>query len=74
MTNDNTQTILLTTAEVSERYGGKISTRTLANWRSQGKGPKFLKLQGKVLYPLDEIVAWENNSRYSSTSNYRAAS
>lgn len=65
---------LLTTAEVSERYGGRLSVRTLNNWRSQGKGPRFMRLEGKILYAVEELERWEQESTYSSTSNYKAVS
>lgn len=70
----NTNFKRLTPAEASAYFEGKISIRTLANWRSQGKGPKFLRLEGKIMYPLEELQKWEEHSLYSSTSNYKAAS
>lgn len=51
--------IYLTPKEVSERYRGTISTRTLANWRSIGDGPRFTKVGGRVLYALTAIEEWE---------------
>ncbi len=33
----------------------KVSPGTLANWASVGKGPKFVKLEGKVCYPVADI-------------------
>ena len=62
----------LTPAEVSARYDGGISVRTLANWRSAGTGPKFTKLGGAVRYPIEEIVKWEQHRTVSSTSEYRS--
>lgn len=50
---------LLTPEEVSERYRGRINTRTLANWRTQGEGPRYTKIGGRVFYPLSELIAWE---------------
>jgi hypothetical protein len=37
----------------------QISPRTLEQWRWQGRGPRFLKLGGRVVYPLTEIEAFE---------------
>ena len=34
----------------------RISTRTLANWRSQGSGPCYRKLGGRVVYPLRGVM------------------
>ena len=40
-----------------------LSRRTLQNWRSIGKGPRFLKLSpgrgGRVRYRLEDVLAWE---------------
>jgi hypothetical protein len=54
----------LTPAEVSRRLGGGISVKTLANWRSQGKGPPFRRVGGRVLYPIHEFEAWERASAH----------
>ena len=63
--------ILMTAEQVSERYGGSITVRTLANWRSTGKsGPPFRKLGGRILYPLDTLEEWEKAHLYTSTREY----
>ena len=62
----------LTPLQVSERWNHRISVRTLANWRSSGSGPKFSRIGGRVLYPVDEIVAYEARRTVSSTSQYQA--
>lgn len=50
----------LTPDEVVARWRGLISKSTLDNWRSsQNRGPRFVKIGGRVLYPLDEVVAYE---------------
>jgi hypothetical protein len=49
----------LTPRELSERYKGAISERTLANWRSSGGGPQFTKVGGRVLYSLASVEDWE---------------
>lgn len=36
-----------------------VSPRTLEKWRSQRQGPRFLKVGGRVVYPLLEIEAYE---------------
>lgn len=66
------QETYLTPAEVSQRYGGKISTRTLSNWRSSGNGsgPLFTKVGGRVFYPLSKLVAWEAKRTVSCASEY----
>ena len=42
----------LTPKEVEERY--RIKVGTLANWRSQKKGPPYTKVGG-IKYPVDEF-------------------
>ena len=39
---------LLTTKEVAEILG-EVSTRTLEDWRRQGKGPDFVTISGKMV-------------------------
>lgn len=61
----------LTPAQVTERFGGQLSVRTLANWRSSGNGgPPFVKLGGKILYPLSRLSEWESKRTVTSTSEY----
>ena len=45
-----------------------VSEATLERWRSEGIGPVFLKLQGRVLYRLGDIEAFEADSLRKSTS------
>jgi len=51
---------LLTPAEVVERWKNIITVRTLANWRSQGVGPAFVKISDRALYRVEDIQAYEN--------------
>lgn len=37
------------------------SEGTLANWRSQGKGPRWTKPGGTILYNWDDVYAWERS-------------
>lgn len=58
--------------EVSARYNGRISVRTLANWRSSGtSGPPFTKIGGRILYPKAKLLEWEQKRTVSNTSDYR---
>jgi hypothetical protein len=62
----------LTPEELSARYGGRISVRTLSNWRSgAGCGPKFCRIGGRVLYPLNEVENWEDKRTVQNTAEYR---
>lgn len=65
-----TQPQYLTAAEVAARFGGHISVRTLNNWRSQGGGPPFVKIGGKVVYPAAGLEQWERSRTFASTSQY----
>jgi hypothetical protein len=48
---------LLTDAQLAVRW--QLSRGTLANQRSQGRGPAYLKLAGRVRYRLLDIEAYE---------------
>ncbi|WP_084525020.1 helix-turn-helix transcriptional regulator [Nocardia vaccinii] len=53
-----TNTTYLTRAEVAERL--RLTTKTLANWASAGKGPRCIRLGGgHVRYLSEEVLAWE---------------
>ncbi|HCD06458.1 MAG: DNA-binding protein [Methylophaga sp.] len=43
----------MTAADVAQLL--KVSTQTLANWRSSGQGPNFHKVGGSVRYELADI-------------------
>ncbi|MBR8000354.1 helix-turn-helix domain-containing protein [Burkholderia vietnamiensis] len=55
--------------EAAERL--RVSKNTLSNWRVQGRGPKFIKLGRKVLYPLPELEAFEREHLQSNTTGVR---
>jgi hypothetical protein len=59
----------LSAAEVSQRWGGAVSTGTLANWRSQSKGPPYQKLGSKVRYPIAQLEAWEAANMVAANDN-----
>lgn len=65
------QKIYLTPEQVCERWGNRIAVRTLANWRSAGSGPRFSRLGGRVLYPLSDLVQWEERRTVEYTAQYR---
>jgi predicted site-specific integrase-resolvase len=51
----------LTSKEVADRW--RLSDQTLANWRSAGKGPPFIRVGSRVLYPVEGIHAYEKLSQ-----------
>ena len=61
----------LNQCQLAERWG--LSEATLERWRSEGIGPVFLKLQGRVLYRAEDIEAFEAESLRKSTSERAVA-
>ena len=49
--------IWLTPAQVAERTGFRPST--LANWRSLGIGPAFVKVGTRIRYDDDAVSRWQ---------------
>lgn len=49
----------LTIPEVIQKFRGVISAETLAVWRHQKKGPPYVKIGSRVLYPDDKLEEWE---------------
>jgi len=52
----------LTAEEVAERYCGTVTVGTLRNWRAMRIGPPFLKIGKAVLYPVEELDAWDKKN------------
>lgn len=61
----------LTVDEVAERYRGEVSTGTLRNWRAMRIGPPFVKIGKAVLYPVDELDAWDEKNLVSCRASRR---
>ncbi len=67
---NNSQNILLTTAQAAELLN--LKQQTLRKWRYHGKGPKYLRfggLKSKAYYRKSDIDAWLDEHSYSSTSD-----
>jgi len=47
----------LTAIQASVRTG--IPKNTLARWRTDGKGPRFVKRGGRILYAAKDLEAWQ---------------
>jgi predicted site-specific integrase-resolvase len=47
-----------------------VSEATLERWRTEGIGPIFLKLQGRVLYRLIDVEAYEESRLSISTTRF----
>jgi hypothetical protein len=54
----------LTQADVARRW--RVSERTLEKWRSEAKGPRYMRLMGRVAYRLEDIEEFETNSLRST--------
>ena len=48
--------------ELAARWRGVVTLSTLDNWRSQNRGPRFVKIGGRVLYPVAEVEAYERRN------------
>ena len=57
---------LLTQGELADHW--QLAESTLERWRSDGTGPVFLKIQGRIRYRLSDIVALEDRCLRKSTS------
>ena len=56
----------MTEKELSEHWG--IKRNTLQKWRSLGTGPIYVKLGGKVVYPLEAIREYEKSRTFIESS------
>lgn len=55
-----------TPAQLLARWEGIVAKGTLDNWRSgkNKRGPAFVKIGGRVLYPIAGVIEWENANSY----------
>ena len=53
--------------ETAARLG--VEASTLANWRWSGRGPRHIKVGGRVRYRLVDIAEWLDSQTRSSTSD-----
>lgn len=49
----------LTPEDLAERW--QISINTIANWRTNKKGPEFKRIGGVVRYSPEAVQAWEDS-------------
>jgi len=43
------------------------SRRTLDNWRSQGRGPSYVRCGGRIVYSLHDLRSWRDAQRVEVT-------
>ena len=58
--------MVFTEADLASRWG--MSPKTLQRWRTEGRGPHYLKLGKRVTYTVNAIEAYENFVQHISTS------
>jgi hypothetical protein len=57
----------LTPRQLAARW--QVSEKTLERWRHEGTGPSFLKIVGRILYPLAGIETIEARHTHPVASN-----
>lgn len=53
----------LTPRQLATRW--QVSEKTLERWRHTGTGPGFVKIVGRILYPISDIEAMESKVSHS---------
>ena len=49
-----------------------MSPRTLERWRWTGEGPRYLKVGKRIVYRLDDVLAFEAERLHASTKEHLA--
>src|SRR4051794_31105315 len=62
--------VFLTQMELAHRW--RLTGRTLEKWRWIKRGPPYVKLGRRVLYPLADVEAYEVQQRRSNAAGGRA--
>ncbi len=60
--------VRLTRKELAARL--RVQPNTLAHWAGDGKGPKFINVNGRALYDLNEVERWEAARTHASTAEF----
>jgi hypothetical protein len=47
-----------------------LSERTLERFRLDGRGPAFLKFGRRVMYAREDVLAWADRHRRTSTADH----
>ena len=66
-----TENTYLTQTQLAERW--QVAESTLERWRSEGIGPIYLKMVGRVRYRLSDITDFEEDALRGSTSERASA-
>ncbi|HKY46165.1 MAG TPA: hypothetical protein VJM50_23945 [Pyrinomonadaceae bacterium] len=59
----------LTPAQLQARWENAVTTGTLSNWRSQGRGPSFVKFGRSVRYPIQAVIDYEAANHHGQPAN-----
>ena len=57
----------LNQVELARRWS--LSHRTLERWRWEGRGPRYLKIGGRVVYRLSDIEAYEADQQRNAIAS-----
>ena len=64
------QVLHMNQRQLANRWG--VSEAFLERWRSEGIGPQFLKLRGRVMYRQVDVEAFEESCLRQSASSPKA--
>ena len=59
---------LLTDDQAAEIAG--VKPKTLANWRCQGVGPRFVKIGSTIRYTPEDLQSFIKSRTFQSTTEY----
>lgn len=62
----------VTAVQLVERWKGQVTVATLATWRSRDLGPPYVKVGGRVLYRVADVIGWEAKNTRSKAANSKA--
>ena len=73
---ETTTSVLAVSANEAAAMLG-VCSRTLANWRTQGIGPAFVRVgavRSRTLYRIDDLNTWLDNNRVETSGSKAVAS
>lgn len=53
---------MLSVDDLISRWRGQVKATTLATWRSRKLGPPYVKVGGRVLYPIKAVEDYERRN------------
>ena len=66
------QSLFLTPPQLADRWN--IPVNTLSQWRWNGRGPCYCKMNKRVLYLIQDVEAFESGKRRRNTSDSKSNS